>query len=70
MSDQYNYDKRGVSATKDEVHKAIEGLDKGLFEKGCLRGVGISKFYVSFCQTLNAHNSVTIEALDLGIGGN
>ena len=33
MSDQYNYDKRGVSATKDEVHKAIEGLDKGLFEK-------------------------------------
>ena len=33
MSDQYNYDKRGVSATKDEVHQAIEGLDKGLFDK-------------------------------------
>jgi phosphoribosylformylglycinamidine cyclo-ligase len=33
MSDQYNYDKRGVSATKDEVHQAIKGLDKGLYEK-------------------------------------
>ncbi len=27
----YNYDKRGVSATKDEVHKAIKNLDKGLY---------------------------------------
>lgn len=25
------YDKRGVSASKDEVHTAIKGLDKGLF---------------------------------------
>jgi phosphoribosylformylglycinamidine cyclo-ligase len=29
----YKYDQRGVSATKDEVHKAIEHLDKGLYEK-------------------------------------
>jgi phosphoribosylformylglycinamidine cyclo-ligase len=28
----YNYDKRGVSATKDEVHAAIKHLDKGLYE--------------------------------------
>jgi phosphoribosylformylglycinamidine cyclo-ligase len=27
----YNYDKRGVSATKDDVHKAIKNLDKGLY---------------------------------------
>lgn len=27
----YKYDKRGVSATKDEVHAAIKGLDKGLY---------------------------------------
>ncbi len=27
----YKYDLRGVSATKDEVHKAIKGLDKGLY---------------------------------------
>lgn len=31
MSDQYKYDLRGVSATKDEVHQAIKHLDKGLF---------------------------------------
>lgn len=31
MSDQYKYDLRGVSATKDEVHAAIKGLDKGLY---------------------------------------
>lgn len=31
MSDQYKYDLRGVSATKDEVHNAIKHLDKGLF---------------------------------------
>lgn len=31
MNDQYKYDLRGVSATKDEVHQAIKHLDKGLF---------------------------------------
>ncbi|MFT6321097.1 MAG: hypothetical protein ACJAT4_002026, partial [Granulosicoccus sp.] len=29
MSDQYKYDLRGVSATKDDVHAAIKGMDKG-----------------------------------------
>ena len=29
MSSKYKYDLRGVSATKDEVHKAIKGLSKG-----------------------------------------
>ncbi len=28
---KYKYDLRGVSATKDEVHAAIKGLDKGLY---------------------------------------
>ena len=31
MSEQYKYDLRGVSATKDEVHAAIKNLDKGLY---------------------------------------
>lgn len=31
MNEQYKYDLRGVSATKDEVHAAIKDLDKGLF---------------------------------------
>ena len=30
---KYKYDLRGVSATKDEVHAAIKGLDKGLYPK-------------------------------------
>ena len=30
MSD-YKYDRRGVSATKDEVHAAIKSMDKGLY---------------------------------------
>lgn len=30
-SNKLKYDKRGVSATKDEVHAAIKHLDKGLF---------------------------------------
>lgn len=33
MSDKLKYDLRGVSASKDEVHAAIKGLDKGLYEK-------------------------------------
>ena len=31
MSNSYKYDLRGVSASKDEVHAAIQHLDKGLF---------------------------------------
>lgn len=31
MKDNYKYDKRGVSASKDEVHKAIAGVNKGIF---------------------------------------
>ena len=30
---QQRYDQRGVSATKDDVHKAIKNIDKGLFPK-------------------------------------
>ena len=31
MSKKYNYDVRGVSATKDDVHAAIKGMDKGIY---------------------------------------
>lgn len=31
MTKTYKYDQRGVSATKDEVHAAIKGMDKGLY---------------------------------------
>lgn len=32
MNDKLKYDLRGVSASKSEVHDAIKGLDKGLYE--------------------------------------
>ncbi|MFW5792631.1 MAG: AIR synthase related protein [Bacteroidota bacterium] len=31
MSNNLKYDRRGVSASKDDVHKAIENIDKGLY---------------------------------------
>jgi phosphoribosylformylglycinamidine cyclo-ligase len=31
MPEDFRYDKRGVSASKDDVHRAIKNLDKGLF---------------------------------------
>ena len=31
MSDSLKYEKRGVSASKEEVHQAIKHLDKGLY---------------------------------------
>jgi len=33
MISENRYDKRGVSATKEDVHKAIQNVDKGLFPK-------------------------------------
>jgi phosphoribosylformylglycinamidine cyclo-ligase len=33
MSDDFRYSQRGVSASKEDVHKAISHLDKGLFPK-------------------------------------
>ncbi len=33
MNESSNYDKRGVSASKEDVHNAIKNLDKGLFPK-------------------------------------
>jgi phosphoribosylformylglycinamidine cyclo-ligase len=32
MVEKMKYDQRGVSASKDDVHKAIKGLDKGLYD--------------------------------------
>jgi phosphoribosylformylglycinamidine cyclo-ligase len=34
ISDRYN--KRGVSASKEDVHNAIKNVDKGLFFKSVL----------------------------------
>ncbi len=33
MQDNFRYNKRGVSASKEDVHNAIQNIDKGLFPK-------------------------------------
>ncbi|MFH0866673.1 MAG: AIR synthase related protein, partial [Bacteroidota bacterium] len=33
MMNEFRYNRRGASASKDDVHKAIAGIDKGLFPK-------------------------------------
>lgn len=33
MADQFKYNQRGVSAQKEDVHSAIQNIDKGLFPK-------------------------------------
>lgn len=64
MSDQYKYDKRGVSATKDEVHAAIKHLDKGLYPKAFCK---ILPDFVAgdeaFCNIMHADTAGTKTSL-------
>jgi phosphoribosylformylglycinamidine cyclo-ligase len=60
LSDSNLYDKRGVSATKDEVHKAVRNMDPGLFPKA------FCKIYPdhlggddSFCNIIHADGAGT-----------
>lgn len=60
----YKYDQRGVSATKDEVHKAIKNLDKGLFDKAFCK---ILPDFVAndpeFCNLMHADTAGTKTSL-------
>jgi phosphoribosylformylglycinamidine cyclo-ligase len=64
MSDSKNYDRRGVSATKSEVHAAIEGLDKGLFSKAfCKILPDIVAGDADFCNIMHADTAGTKTSL-------
>ncbi|HWY38035.1 MAG TPA: AIR synthase related protein [Bacteroidia bacterium] len=53
MSDKYN--QRGVSAGKEDVHKAIAGLDKGLFPKAfCKILPDIAGHDAGYCNIMHA----------------
>ncbi len=53
MSDKYN--QRGVSAGKEDVHKAIAGLDKGLFPKAfCKILPDIAGNDTNYCNIMHA----------------
>jgi phosphoribosylformylglycinamidine cyclo-ligase len=63
MSHQ-RYDQRGVSATKDDVHKAIENIDKGLYPKAFCK---IVPDYLAqdpdYCTVMHADGAGTKSAL-------
>jgi len=64
MSDQYKYDKRGVSATKDEVHAAIKHLDKGLFPNAfCKILPDIAAGDPDYCNLMHADTAGTKTSL-------
>jgi phosphoribosylformylglycinamidine cyclo-ligase len=61
---QQRYDQRGVSATKDDVHKAIKNIDKGLFPKAFCK---IVPDYLAqdsnYCTVMHADGAGTKSAL-------
>ena len=58
------YSKRGVSASKEEVHEAIEGIDKGLFPSAFCK---IVPDYLtgddSYCLVMHADGAGTKSSL-------
>jgi len=64
MSDQYKYDLRGVSATKDEVHAAIQGLDKGLYPMAFCKIIpDIAAGDPAYCNIMHADTAGTKTSL-------
>jgi phosphoribosylformylglycinamidine cyclo-ligase len=64
MKQEERYDRRGVSATKEEVHAAIRNIDKGLFPKAFCKVVpdylGGRK---SYCNIMHADGAGTKSSL-------
>lgn len=58
------YEKRGVSATKDEVHAAISGLDKGLFPNAfCKVLPDLAAGDSAYCNLMHADTAGTKTSL-------
>ncbi|HMN89290.1 MAG TPA: AIR synthase-related protein [Saprospiraceae bacterium] len=64
MSNQYKYNLRGVSASKDEVHAAIQHLDKGLFPNAfCKILPDIAGGNPDYCNIMHADTAGTKTSL-------
>lgn len=64
MADQYKYDLRGVSATKDDVHNAIKHLDKGLFPNAfCKVLPDVVAGDAAYCNIMHADTAGTKTSL-------
>lgn len=63
-SDQLKYDQRGVSASKDEIHRAIRNLDKGLFPNAFCKIIpDIAGGDASWCNIMHADTAGTKTSL-------
>jgi len=64
MMDEFKYSKRGVSASKDDVHNAIKNIDKGLFPKAFCK---IVPDYIgndeNYCLVMHADGAGTKSSL-------
>jgi phosphoribosylformylglycinamidine cyclo-ligase len=64
MNEQFKYDQRGVSATKDEVHTAIKHLDKGLYTNAfCKILPDIVAGDTAYCNIMHADTAGTKTSL-------
>ena len=64
MADNLKYDRRGVSASKDDVHKAIKNLDKGLFPNAfCKVTPDILGADPDYCNVMHADGAGTKSSL-------
>jgi phosphoribosylformylglycinamidine cyclo-ligase len=62
--EQYRYDQRGVSASKDEVHAAIKNLDKGLYPNAFCKIIpDIAGMDPDFCNLMHADTAGTKTSL-------
>lgn len=62
--DQYRYDQRGVSASKDEVHAAIKNLDKGLYPNAFCKIIpDVAGMDPDFCNLMHADTAGTKTSL-------
>lgn len=60
----YKYDRRGVSATKDEVHAAIKGMDKGLYPLAfCKIMPDVVAGNANYCNLMHADTAGTKTSL-------
>jgi len=64
MSTESKYNRRGVSSQKEDVHRAIENIDKGLFPKAFCKIVpDILGGDESFCNVMHADGAGTKSSL-------
>ncbi|MDZ4680192.1 MAG: AIR synthase-related protein [Saprospiraceae bacterium] len=64
MPERYKYDQRGVSATKDEVHAAVQHLDKGLFPNAfCKILPDVASGHPDYCNIMHADTAGTKTSL-------